>query len=186
MNIYEEADYPWLAAEKTFIASTVDAGKALLGICLGAQLLADVLGGPVTKGEHREIGWFPVELTEAGRALPVFAGFPNSFPVLHWHGDTFAIPPGAAHTASSAACVNQAFAFDGGRVAGLQFHLEETRESLTDLVENARHELVDGPWIATAAQLLAADAPFAQCHDLLFALLDEMMARQSDSAKEQS
>lgn len=184
MNIYEEGRYPWLATEKSFMASVIDARKAVLGICLGAQLLADVLGGAVAKGEHREIGWYPVELTEAGQALPVFAGFPRSFPVLHWHGDTFAIPPGAAHAASSAACINQAFAYDGGRVAGLQFHLEETPDSLAELVENAGHELEEGPWVSGPAQLLAPDAPFEPCRELLYTLLDAMAARQADSIKE--
>ena len=69
MNIYEEAEYPWLAEEKAFIASAVEAGKLVLGVCLGAQLVADVLGGPVTPGPQPEIGWYPVELTEAGREL---------------------------------------------------------------------------------------------------------------------
>ena len=80
MNVYQEAEYPWFSAEKTFIASTIMAGKPVLGICLGAQLVADVLGGPVSKGEHPEIGWYTVELTEAGRAIPVFAGFPSGSP----------------------------------------------------------------------------------------------------------
>ncbi len=133
MNVYEEAEYPWLAAEKAFIAAAIGAGKPVLGICLGAQLIAAVLGGTVSKGPQPEIGWYPVELTPAGRELPLFAGFPDRFTALHWHGDTFSIPPGATHVASSAACANQAFAYDGGRVVGLQFHLEETRESLAQL-----------------------------------------------------
>lgn len=174
MNVYQEAEYPWLVAEKVFIAKAIDAGKAVLGICLGAQLLADVLGGSVSKGEQVEIGWYPVELTEAGRALPVFAGFPRLFTALHWHGDTFSIPPGVVRAASSEACADQAFAYGGGRVVGLQFHLEETRESLTQLVENARGDLVDGQWIAEPEELLAGDAPFTECHGLLFDLLDCM------------
>lgn len=184
MNIYQEAEYPWLAAEKAFIAKAIDAGKAALAICLGAQLLADVLGGSVLKGEHSEIGWYPVELTEAGRALPVFTGFPARFTALHWHGDTFTIPPGAAHVASSVACASQAFAYDGGRVTGLQFHLEETRESLTQLVDNTRGELVEGEWIVGPGELLAPDAPFAPCRELLFALLDAIVMRQSALGKE--
>lgn len=174
MNIYQEADYPWLPAEKTFVGSAIDAGKIVLGVCLGAQLIADVLGGPVSKGAHVEIGWYPVELTAEGRDCRVFAGFPERFTVLHWHGDTFSIPPGAMHVASSVACANQAFAYDGGRVVGLQFHLEETRDSLAELAEHARSELVEGEWIAAPEELLSAEAPFAECHDLLFELLDLM------------
>jgi GMP synthase-like glutamine amidotransferase len=141
MNTYQQTEYPWLSGEKAFIASAIAAGRPVLGVCLGAQLVADVLGGPVSTGEHPEIGWYTVELTEAGRAIPVFAGFPERFTALHWHGDTFAVPPGAVHVASSEACANQAFTYDGGRVVGLQFHLEETRESLALLVENARDDL---------------------------------------------
>ncbi len=155
-------------------------GKAVLGICLGAQLIADVLGGPVTKNGQHEIGWYPVDLTEAGRAEPLFAGFPARFTALHWHGDTFAIPPGATHVAGSAACANQAFSLDGGRVAGLQFHLEETPVSLEVLVEHAAAELEAAdtePWVASKEELLAADAPYEQCRALLFKLLDRMAAR---------
>jgi len=197
MNVYQYDEYPWLSAERTLIRAAVDSGKAVLGICLGAQLIADVLGGPVTKGVNTEIGWYPVELTETGRAQPVFADFPPRFTALHWHGDTFAVPPGATHAASSAACANQAFALDGGRVVGLQFHLEETRDSLTELVENAGDELADGPaaerahvdraptgpqpatarpWVASREELLAPDVPFAACRQLLFSLLDRMVA----------
>ena len=177
MNIYQEAEYPWLAAEKAFIATAIDTDTSVLGLCLGAQLLADVLGGTVSKGPQPEIGWYPVELTPAGRELPLFVDFPNRFTALHWHGDIFSIPPGATHVASSAACANQAFAYSGGRVVGLQFHLEETYESLAQLIENARGELMEGEWIATPEELLAPQAPFAPCRELLFALLDAMAMR---------
>lgn len=175
MNVYEEAEYPWLLSEKALISSAIEGGKTVLGICLGAQLVADVLGGPVSKGPQAEIGWYPVELTEEGRNLAVFGGFPPRFTALHWHGDTFAIPPGAVRAASSEACPNQAFVYDGGRVVGLQFHLEETRRSLDQLVAHAGSDLVEGPWIASPAELLSPNAPFAECHDLLFALLDSMV-----------
>jgi GMP synthase (glutamine-hydrolysing) len=151
-------------------------------VCLGAQLLADALGATVTRAEHLEIGWYPVDLTEAGRALPVFADFPLRFSALHWHGDTFSIPAGTLWSASSEACPNQAFVHDNGRVVGLQFHLEETRESLELLVENAREELSPpgdsstAKWVSTEAELLSPEAPFAPCHELLFHLLDSMVA----------
>jgi GMP synthase-like glutamine amidotransferase len=180
MNVYESEKYPWLEAERTFIARAIDSGRAVLGICLGAQLIADILGGPVAKGAHREIGWYPVELTDAGRALPVFADFPDKFTALHWHGDTFAIPPGATHVATSAACPSQAFALDDGRVVGLQFHLEETPAALTSLIEKAGDDLAaepSEPWVAGRYDLLAQHAPYDACRGLLFALLDRMAAR---------
>jgi GMP synthase-like glutamine amidotransferase len=180
MGVYDYARYPWLQTEKAFIQAAIGVEKAVLGICLGAQLIADVLGGPVTKNAHAEIGWYPVELTDAGRAEPLFADFPDTFTALHWHGDTFAIPPGATHAASSAACANQAFSLDEGRVVGLQFHLEETPASLAVLVEHAAAELDAAstePWIATQEDLVATDAPYEPCGELLFQLLDRMAAR---------
>jgi GMP synthase-like glutamine amidotransferase len=178
MSVYEYQKYRWLTAEKTFIAEVVGAGRAVLGICLGAQLLADVLGGAVARASQREIGWWPVEITPAGRATAVFADFPDSLTVLHWHGDTFAIPPGATHAASSQACPHQAFALDDGRLVGLQFHLEETQDSLAALVVNAGDELAVGssePWVATADDLLREDAPYEACRARLFTLLDRMV-----------
>jgi GMP synthase-like glutamine amidotransferase len=183
MNIYEHDAYRWLAPEKAFIRSVIDAGKPALGICLGAQLIADVLGGPVTKNGYREVGWYPVTLTPlaasaaASGPASVFAGFPAQFTTFHAHGDTFAIPPGAVHVASSAACVNQAFACGDGRVVGLQFHLEWTRHIMKDYVAKSLPNPADTaaePWIQNAADLQAADAPYETSHALLFTLLDRM------------
>ncbi len=124
-----------------------------------------------------------MELTEAGRRLEVFADFPDRFTTLQWHGDTFSIPPGATHAAFSEAVPNQAFAFDSGRVVGLQFHLEETRETLGELVQAAggnlpaRPDVARGPWVSPREDLLAPDAPFDACRDMLFGLLDRMVMR---------
>ncbi|MBI4388853.1 MAG: type 1 glutamine amidotransferase, partial [Nitrospinae bacterium] len=120
MNIYEEDRYPWLADEKRFIAQAVERKKVVLGICLGAQLLADVLGGKVVKNAHKEIGWFPVSLTGEGQRSAVTRNLPQRFPAFHWHGDTFHLPTGCERLAESEACANQAFAYQG-RAVGLQF-----------------------------------------------------------------
>jgi len=184
MNVYEHDQYPWLLAEKAFIGACISAGKPVLGICLGAQLIADVLGGEVSRAPYEEIGWYPVELTEAARQLEVFADFPDRFTTLQWHGDTFSIPPGAIRAAFSEAVANQAFTFDDGRVIGLQFHLEETRETLGELIAAAGQGLpagspdtARGPWVASREDLLAPDAPFDSCRDMLFGLLDRMVMR---------
>ena len=110
MNIYEHEAYPWLVDEKAVIGAAILAGKPVLGVCLGAQLIADVLGGRVTRHTEREIGWWPItpvaspaRRDEAGLALPM------ETTVLHWHGDTFSLPPGAVRMAESAACAQQAF-----------------------------------------------------------------------------
>ena len=153
MNIYEEGTFPWLAAEKRFIGRTIDRGGRVLGICLGAQLLADVLGARVYKGKYKEIGWFPVETTAAAAASAVFSTFPKTTTAFHWHGDTFDIPRGAQHIARSAACENQAFIYQE-RLVGLQFHLETTPESAGQLIANCGDELVSGPYIQDAGTML--------------------------------
>lgn len=171
MNVYEDEVHPWLPAEKRFIDRTLGDGAVVLGVCLGAQLLADVLGARVTRNEVPEIGWYPVTLTAEGQASPAFGRLPAEFTALHWHGDTFALPDGAVHLAESAACEGQAFAW-GERVFGVQFHLECTPTGLADLVAEAGDELVPGPWIQTADEILGRPAVLDESGRLMRALLD--------------
>lgn len=124
MGAYEDSTHPWLVAEKRLIAEAARAGTPYWGVCLGAQLLAAALGAHVAPGPQAELGVLPVELTEAAAADPVFAEAPPSFPTLQWHGDTFALPPGAIQLARSNAYEHQAFVL--GRAYALQFHLEVT------------------------------------------------------------
>ena len=142
MGSSDEEQYPWLAAEKAFIKEMIEQNKPVLGICLGAQLIADVLGAEVRPGQYKEIGFFSVQHTPeivAQGAVPEFAAF-------HWHGDTFDIPDGAVRLASSAATENQAFLYKD-HVLALQFHLETTEESLLKLYENCSDEIIDAPFI---------------------------------------
>ena len=132
MNIYEHERHPWLVAEKQLIRRALDGGKRLLGICLGAQLIADQLGGPVTRNRDTEVGWWPVRLTAEGRQCPLLAEWPDEFTVFHWHGDTFALPPGTRSLAASEACAHQAFSHDDGRVLALQFHPEVRADMLRE------------------------------------------------------
>ncbi|HEY7257725.1 MAG TPA: type 1 glutamine amidotransferase [Gaiellales bacterium] len=125
MSVNDDADLPWLTAEKQAIAEAVRAGVPYWGSCLGVQLLAAALGARVYPGTQPEVGVLPVALTEEGQADPVFAGLPAEFPTLQWHGDTFDLPEGSARLASSPAYPNQAFRV--GRAAyGVQFHVEVT------------------------------------------------------------
>ncbi|MCX6677200.1 MAG: type 1 glutamine amidotransferase [Methanothrix sp.] len=174
MNIYEQDKYPWLAREKEFISQAIAGNKMVLGICLGAQLMADVLGGIVRRNRHREIGWFPVSLTKEGRAAPIFSVLPERFTALHWHGDTFDIPPGAVRTAESTACSNQAFAL--GKAIGLQFHLESSQESIDHLLENCADELTEGPYVQKPEELSARPDRFSQIRGLMEQFLDKMEA----------
>ncbi len=123
MSVNDDADLPWLTAEKRAIGEAVRAGMPYFGACLGVQLLAASLGARVYAGPDPEVGVLPVTLTDDGAADPLFAGLPRSFPTLQWHGDTFDLPDGATLLASSPAYPNQAFRY--GRVAyGIQFHIE--------------------------------------------------------------
>lgn len=154
MGVNDAATLPWLTDEKRFIGNAVRAGTPVLGVCLGAQLIASALGARVYPGLHREIGWYPV--TACTPAAEVFA-FPSELYAFHWHGDTFELPPGAVQLARSAACAQQAFQF-GARCIGLQCHLETTPESAAALIEHGRHELVPAPYVQDAATIRAAPA----------------------------
>ncbi|WP_298270327.1 type 1 glutamine amidotransferase [Geobacter sp.] len=125
MGVHDTARHPFLLEVKRFIRDAVDAGVPFLGICLGGQLLADVLGAPVTPGANGERGTLPVVLTPAGESDPLFAGISREFSTFQWHNDTFAIPRGGVLLASSPACPNQAFRV-GKAAYGLQFHPEVT------------------------------------------------------------
>ena len=174
MNIYEEKEYPWLAGEKRFIGKAIEKGKIVLGICLGAQLIADVLGGQVVRNRCKEIGWFPVSLRPEGTESVAFRGFPAKFQALHWHGDTFSLPPGAAMLAESEACPAQAFSSNGGRVLALQFHLESSKDSARALIQNCSDELVDGAYIQGADAILGSSENFSSIYDAMLLLLENM------------
>lgn len=127
-------------------------GKKVLGICLGAQLLADALGSRVYQGAFKEIGWYPVQMMPAAADSPLFREFPASFNAFHWHGDTFDVPEGALHIARSAACESQAFVY-GEQIVGLQFHLESTEESVGALLRHCREEMIEGSYIQDEAAI---------------------------------
>lgn len=129
MSVNDEPDY--LRRELGILDMALAAGKPLLGICLGAQLIARALGARVYPNGIREIGWGSVERTDAGRIDPLFAQFHDPETVLHWHGETFDLPAGATWLAFSRDCANQAFRY-GASVYGLQFHLEATPEMISD------------------------------------------------------
>ena len=122
MSVTEAGEFPWLRAELDYVAAAVRAGTPYWGVCFGAQLLAGALGARVLRGPQAEVGVLPVELEPAAAGDPVFGGLPATLPAVQWHSDTFELPDGAIHLASSPAYPNQAFRW--GRAYGLQFHLE--------------------------------------------------------------
>jgi len=167
---------PWLAAERRYLTRAVSQGTSVLGVCLGAQILAEVAGGHIRRNDQPEIGWFPVHAPSAGASDPVFKAFPDGLVVGHWHSDTFDLPPGAHAALSSEATPNQAFTLQGGRLVGLQFHLEWTSETLELLVAECGSELAGGGrYVTTPEELLAeAQERIPACRDALFDLLDSM------------
>lgn len=159
MNVYEEDSYPWLAAEKLFLLSCINSGKKIIGICLGAQLIACVLEAAVTRNRAREIGWFPLSIPRAAAEHPVAKILAQCPRVFHWHGDTFALPQGATLLASSQACAHQAFAI-GDNILAFQFHLETNHASAQALIEHCGDELDGSTYVQDAQTIVQAERDF--------------------------
>lgn len=177
MSVHDEAQYPWLPEEKTFIKNILGEDEdriKILGICLGAQLLAEALGAEVYPNRYKEIGWFPVELTKAGRAHRLFRDWPPSLEVFHWHGETFSLPEGAVRLFRSEACENQAFLYED-RILGLQFHLEVTPEIVAELLEKSAQDLAPGPYVQEPDYIKGQPELYEFCHERLFRLLDDFV-----------
>lgn len=170
MSVNDEGAYPWLADEKRYLARAIQQGLPVLGVCLGAQLIASALGARVYKNAEPEIGWFNVQGVGAN---PMFQQG-TSYRVFQWHGETFDLPSGAEWIATSEVCRNQAFAY--GRAVALQFHLEATPESAKALVEHCRAELVAKPYVQSEAELLAVPASeYAALHETMRRVLARMV-----------
>lgn len=167
MSVNDEDRHPWLISEKQFIREFIATGKPVLGICLGAQMVASALGAKVYPMKEKEIGWFPV----IGLNNPQISSFqfPLSFTTLHWHGETFDLPPGAVNLAESEACKNQAFQI-GKNVLGIQFHPEADRETVKDFVFHFKKEIVPGRFIQTEGEIIISSEKY-------FAAMDELLQK---------
>lgn len=143
MNVYEEERYPFLKKEDLLIKEAIQRGRVILGICLGAQLIAKALGARAYKAPVKEIGWFDVELTEEGSRSTLFSHLPKNFPVFQWHEDTFELPRGAKLLATSSLIPYQAFNY-GREVYALQFHLEVTENMVKEWLTDYEDELKNG------------------------------------------
>jgi GMP synthase (glutamine-hydrolysing) len=190
-SVYDHAQHEHLGDSLRLVRGALRAELPLLGICLGAHIIAWCLGAQVragrTMGRRKEIGWFPLELTERGKVDPLFHGFRSGEPVFHWHGDTFDLPEGSWHLARSPFYSNQAFRW-GRWVYGLQFHAEVTPDLVAEWVRTARDELV--PLDYVDGEVLVEQAPH---HEERLAALSRSIAdhflvcvRESMAEKEEA
>jgi len=150
MGASDEESVPWLRAEMEFLRAAIDHGTQVLGICLGAQMLAKVLGGRVSRHPHAEIGWHQLELLPEGDWLTPFVVADTA--VLQWHFDSFTLPPGGVQLARTEGCEQQAFLW-GSNVLGLQFHPEFTMAE-AERVAARDGEPVAGPFSQRLDEIL--------------------------------
>ena len=153
MGVHDEADLPWLRLEKQTITVALGLRCPILGICLGAQLIAHVLGANVTHNTFKEMGWWPIEKTAAAKATWLWQVLPEKLLTFHWHGDTFALPPNAYPLFASEGCANQAY-LAGDRVLGLQFHPEVKAEGIQALLKACPEDLTPGKYVQSAEAVL--------------------------------
>lgn len=170
MSIHDSTDFPWLGNEKSAIREYIAQGKKILGICLGAQLIADALGAKVYPNDVKEIGWFDVQFTK--QFCKSFKLIDENVTLFHWHGETFSLPEGANLLASTPECKNQAFIFNNQLLA-LQFHPEITPESLISMIENGKNELVTDSKIQNEEVILNQTQFFKGSNVLMNKLLNE-------------
>ena len=174
-HAWEDDVYPWLRKEKTFIARAIEGGKTILGICFGAQLIAEALGGGVFPNHDHEIGWHAVHLTEEGRASEIFGGLPESFQTFHWHSDHFSLPGCCTRMAQSEVSENQAYVAEGGRVVGMQFHPEYTLDLIRHFTIKYGHGWPPGEFVGNRDEVLAKADEYPDTYGLMKIILDGML-----------
>jgi len=173
MGVYEEGSYPFLLEEKRAIQEAINADKLVLGICLGAQLIAAALGAKVYRGQYKEIGWFPLRLTDMGQDSVLQSL--HGATVFHWHGDTFELPVGSSCLAASAATPHQAFLYKS-KVLALQFHLECTAQSLAQMCESFASDLVPEAYVQSGEAILRPQELILKNNALMYDLLEAFTA----------
>ncbi|GAB3790739.1 type 1 glutamine amidotransferase [Virgibacillus kimchii] len=171
---YEEEKYPWLKNEKNFIKEAINRNKAILGICLGAQLIAEVLGGKVYPHTYNEIGWWPIRFYKEVEDVPLFSGLKRELYFFQYHGDVFELPEdvkGIVPLAENDATKNQAYVYKD-RVVGLQFHPEFNEEKLEEIVSIFENEIRPGPYTQMPKDFLGQIECVEEARKFLYSLLD--------------
>ena len=172
MNIYEEDRYPWLVAEKKFINDYIQISGKTLGICLGAQLVADSLGSKVYKNDETEIGWHPIcKRLDANDSW--LQSLPEKITPFHWHGETFDLPKTATKLFLSEATKNQGFVFNK-RVYGLQFHLESRPEDVDAMINKFSNDIRVSEFVQSAEKIRDENHRFDVNKNMIFSLLDHI------------
>ncbi|HBH85784.1 MAG TPA: amidotransferase [Bacteroidales bacterium] len=166
--------YSWLKVEIEYIKQAIQANKAIIGICLGAQLIVNALGGKALHGHTKEIGWFPVQFNKTELDKLGWDMFPDKMNVFHWHGDTFEIPQGAVHLASSKAYPNQAFLYNT-RVLGLQFHFEMDKRAIESIIKNAGDELIPSEFVQTKEEIMKNNHFIKQNNKIMKVILGKII-----------
>ncbi len=173
-HVWEEQEHPWLVEEKGFISEALSKDKIILGICLGAQLLAEALGGRVFSSEKEEIGWYEVTVIDEGKGSYLLKNVPRKFLTFHWHSDHFTLPPGCTRLAFSEPTANQAYIAKNSRVAGLQFHPEYTIELIRYFAIGYGHEWQKDQYVAGKKAVLSKSEQIPETYRLMELLLDNM------------
>jgi GMP synthase-like glutamine amidotransferase len=173
-NAWNDQGYSWLQEEKAFVSETLSRGKLYLGICFGAQLLAEALGGEIFPNEHKEIGWHEVSLNRQGRESFLFQNVPSSFITFHWHSDHFALPDNCTRLASSPPTKNQAFVWSERPAVGLQFHPEYTRDMIRYYAGEHSLDWEPDRYVGSGKEVLARTEEIPDTYWLMETLLNNI------------
>lgn len=182
MGVYDEQDYPWLIEEKAFIKRVIPESilgkkRAVLGICLGAQLIAEELQTHIYTNPVPELGWGSVQKSATAGLSPVLADTAEGFEAFHWHFDTFGLPLDCERVFSSEACENQGFIYDN-RVLGLQFHLETEAEDIERIIEHGGADLAKAGLSDEAIKAMhTSKETLAVAREQMFILLENLQAQ---------